>query len=491
MADLFENMGFNTNPFSRFSAEEEKEYLQKIFVRPKYYATIHSDIKSGTSRFIFGERGVGKSALVLNLMNDFSEESVLSVLIDDYEGIKTTDNGSAILLLTIKKIETIFGLFLLKNKQCIKELDKNEKEKLTLFINTFFETLSKSQFEDLYNKTAHIKTLNIFKRIFNFFFLKPINIAFSGCSEFIGSTVSHALGLPPNVSENVYKEYFSELRESSYSEKIDPSALDYRTLKMMLFELTKIIKKCGFKGVVVIYDKIDEYRLLGTQISKIAAFAKDLALDTSLLLNGDVALVFSFWSRIKQSLIGLGVRCDKLKPVDITWTDNELESILGDRLAYFSTNRITSIDKIISDKYIETIFKLANCSPRHLIMLLSKIYDEQATINDEAKQFCDEAVEKGLANFVCTFDFGIYYAGEKLDTIQKAIKRLLRVSKVEFETKDLIDVFKISSQTANNWIRTMLSYGIVEDITIDTRAKQYHVVEPRITYMIENNLRYI
>jgi DNA replication protein DnaC len=79
MADLFENMGFNANPFSRFSAEEEKEYLQKIFVQPKYYATIHSDIKSGTSRFIFGERGVGKSALVLNLMNDFSEERVLSV----------------------------------------------------------------------------------------------------------------------------------------------------------------------------------------------------------------------------------------------------------------------------------------------------------------------------------------------------------------------------------------------------------------------------
>lgn len=46
MAELYKNMGFSENPFSRFSAEEEKDYLQEILVQPKYYPTIHSDIKS-------------------------------------------------------------------------------------------------------------------------------------------------------------------------------------------------------------------------------------------------------------------------------------------------------------------------------------------------------------------------------------------------------------------------------------------------------------
>ena len=31
MEELYENMGFTSNPFSRFSAEEEKEYLEDIF----------------------------------------------------------------------------------------------------------------------------------------------------------------------------------------------------------------------------------------------------------------------------------------------------------------------------------------------------------------------------------------------------------------------------------------------------------------------------
>ena len=45
MEELYENMGFTSNPFSRFSAEEEKEYLEEIYIKPRYYRTVYNDIK--------------------------------------------------------------------------------------------------------------------------------------------------------------------------------------------------------------------------------------------------------------------------------------------------------------------------------------------------------------------------------------------------------------------------------------------------------------
>lgn len=54
MNELYSALGFQGHPFARFSAEEENEYLNKIYVTPQYYPTIVSDICAGTSRFIFG-----------------------------------------------------------------------------------------------------------------------------------------------------------------------------------------------------------------------------------------------------------------------------------------------------------------------------------------------------------------------------------------------------------------------------------------------------
>ncbi len=490
MKELYGNMGFRENPFSRYSAEEEREYLQKIFVQPKYYPTIHYDIKSGSSRFIFGERGVGKSALVFNLLEDYSKQHVFSILIDDYEGIKKSNNGKEMLLLALQQLVTTFSLFLLKNQDLIKKFDKGEKEKLALFVNSFFITLSHSEFEKLYDKATHIMTKNILKRIFNRVLLKPTNLALNGCSEFVGQTINKALGLSTQLDLSSYREYIPELKETPVEEKLLFSDLSYKAVKTMLIETATLIKKCGFVGVVVIFDKIDEYRILGTQLSNIAEFSKQIILDTALLLDGRISFVFSFWSRIKQLLSDLGVRYDKLKPIDITWTDAELKRIIDGRLSYFSDKKVQCLENIIPGEYINSIYDLSQQSPRHMIILLSKIYDEQATTDETVTIFTKEAIEKGLANFAMSFDFCAFYAGVKPETMRKTVQEIVKVHKNEFETRDLISAFKISTQAANNKIRTMQDYGLIKDITAGTRAKRYKIVEPRISYIISNNLPY-
>jgi hypothetical protein len=43
MIELYQSLGLNQNPFSKFSAEEELEYLKDIYVTPKYFNSLFSD----------------------------------------------------------------------------------------------------------------------------------------------------------------------------------------------------------------------------------------------------------------------------------------------------------------------------------------------------------------------------------------------------------------------------------------------------------------
>ncbi len=63
--ELYKSLGFTDNPFSTFSAEEEKAFLNKIYINPLFYNTLKSDLQKGLSRFILGARGIGKTALLL------------------------------------------------------------------------------------------------------------------------------------------------------------------------------------------------------------------------------------------------------------------------------------------------------------------------------------------------------------------------------------------------------------------------------------------
>ena len=123
MSDLYKAMGFTDNPFSRFSAEEEIDYLNNIYVNPRYYNTIFKDIKDGSSRFIIGERGIGKSALMFNLRKDFSDK-VFSVIIDEYGGVKVKENQKELILCTMEKMVTQLGVSLIKNKKNCKVIRK-------------------------------------------------------------------------------------------------------------------------------------------------------------------------------------------------------------------------------------------------------------------------------------------------------------------------------------------------------------------------------
>lgn len=490
MKDLYKEMGFIDNPFSRFSAEEEIDYLNNIYVNPRYYNTIFKDIKDSSSRFIIGERGIGKSALMFNLRRDLRNE-IFSIIIDEYDGVKVKDNQKELLICTMEKMVTQLGVSLIKNKKAMKSLEKNDKEKLTFFINVFFKTLSKREFNKLYDTTTNFYLKNKITWIFNNFLLKPTNTALSGVSEWLGSTVSKALGLPP-TSDYFYKTYIPELNIKKAEQKEDILKLDSFRVKELFRILVELIIKCNYESVVIFYDKIDEYQSLGTNISNIAEFIKSIATDTNILQTKKCSFVLVIWSKVKDSLNSMGARFDKFKPIDITWTDYELKVIIDKRLLHFSNQKLKLEDILPESKYIEQLIRLGYKSPRHLIMLLSRIYDEQEIIDFNSTQFSVVAIDKGIEVYTKAFDFPSLYPGEKGKKayIVNVINRMLKVAKTEFESSDLVSVFKFSTQSANNDIKIMREYGLILEIDNEgSQSKKYRITEPRIEYLINAGIK--
>lgn len=489
MAELYVNMGFKENPFSKYSAEEEKDYINEIYEKPRYYATICSDVESGTSRFLMGERGIGKSALMYKLLNDLKKRETFPVLIDKYDGVPVRNNEQDLINLIIEKVVTSLGIKLLQEPRLIKRLNKIEREKLAFVITYFFESLSKSQIEYLYGKTTHSNSKNVLKRIFNWFLLKPLNIVLSGTSDYIGVTVNKAIGLNMTPSEQVYKEFLKEFDIKDGIPKGKLPCCEYKDLKEILDEIANLIKKLGYKRVIVFFDQIDEYKLLKSQIESISNFILPIITDNSLLYMDSIGFEFVIWNKVKVKLKEKQVRFDKFVPIDIGWTEEEIKNIIDRRIQYFSDNKIIVLEKIISKEYIKEILEVVEGSPRNTIKLLHNIYLEQSRINENVSSFSNEAVKVGINNFCMTYEYEMLYPESQ---IKKSIDKIMKVKKVEFEIKDLTDQYKVSSQSGINWIKNMQDYALVEEIdNSGSNKKKYRVIDKKLVYLIRNDLRYI
>ena len=485
--ELFTNLGFKRNPFSKFSAEEEQIYLKEIYEVPRYYQTLLEEIAEGNSRYLLGERGVGKSALMFYLIEDLKEKGVYPVLIDEYDGVPIKNNGREFLFLVVQNIVTSLSIELICDKTKIRRLKKDDREKLAFLINIFFKNITKNKVKELYEEVSKTKKINVLRRLCNAFLIKPINTILSGTSNVVGSTVSKALGLPIVDNNVVYQQFISELSEDNQPK--DCSEINYKDLKEKLRETALVIENLGYKKLVVFFDKIDEYIKLKSQIDSIVEFIVSIATDTSLIYSSEFGFEFLLWNKLKDKMKEKQVRFDKSRPIDINWDKDEMKKMLSRRLEYFAGHRLNVSEVLGDEQQLNRIIEMANGSPRQLTMLLAKVYEEQSKINISVNSFSKEAVRLGMRNFSQTFEYELFFPGM---AIKDVVNRILKVGKIKFSISDLASATKKSSQTASNWIRTMRNVGFVEEIEGDSgKTKIYNVIDPKIIYMIENKFNYI
>lgn len=458
------NLGFAKNPFSKFSAEEEIEFHNEIFYEPTFYQTLLDDLKSGTSRFILGQRGHGKSSIIHKLKNDLEKSQVLTVIIDRFDEISLTDNKIELLNLILKEFVTKYVIFLNKNKAYLKKLDNEDKEVLTLLIRLFFKPLTKTEYETRYDNIKKIKTKNWFINVFNKI-VKPANSLIGTGVLITSKLISESLNLSNFETNNSYTEYLSEINNinTSATSQEDELKKSKRHLKELLNRLNVICKKTYYKSSVVLFDKVDEFQELNQDINKIASFTEDILTDTELLLQNDIAIAFSLWSEVKP-ILSKKVRFDKFKEIDISWRKSNMAPLIDKRILYFSGNTRSFSSLFEKKSDIENIIDISNKSPRDLISCLSDIYDYQ-TANQNSSVFESSNVSKGLIKFANRYDYLSIYpsrTGKNKDVISM-INIILRTRKVNITIQDLKSTFNQRTRWCQMKLESIMKYKLVEE----------------------------
>ncbi|UZH54942.1 hypothetical protein JRG66_13375 [Salinimicrobium tongyeongense] len=493
--ELYERLNFKKNPFSTFSAEQERKFLDDVFIYPNNYNSLRSDIIENRSRFIIGARGIGKTALIYKLKRELEENYVFAVLIDDFEGIPVKNNKKHFLKLMITETVKLFCATLSKNPNLLKRLNKKDKEKLAFVIAEFFKSLSIREYEEYYNKATQYKSRNRLKNIYNQIFHKPINLLIGGGLELASDFVRKSFGLPDTNPSGLYKNYLPEIELETINKSDNPSEFleDAKALKLIWFDLAKIINKSGFKTTTILFDRADEYIELGQGIDSITTFLKELLTDTTILLSENYSIVIGLWDATKSDFDELGVRFDKIKPFNINWSYKKLKEILSKRIKHFSNDRVQLSD-IFSESDINDLIELSDNSPRYLFRQLSVVYDTQNNINSEASTISKEAIQEGQLTYCKDFEFYAVFPSKKgsKEDILVNVNRILKIGNEEIKTKDYIDVAKVSTPTAISYIKIVQNYGLVHYVgETENGAKTYQVQNPIIKFLIRRGVREI
>lgn len=492
MTELYTYLGFNKHPFMNFSAEEETEYLNQIYEVPTYYQSLLTEIVEGNSRYLFGERGAGKSALMFYIMGESKQRGAYPVLIDRYDGIPIKNNGVELLLSIEKTIINKMSVDMFKDcrktRRKIKGLSKHEKDILSYVLVNYFDPLSKSEYERIVISSRQNTVTTLLRKVYNSILVRILNGILSGVTDVAGETIRKALGLPKIDNDIVRHEFFEPIKYENIEK--EKGVKGYREAKITLTETAKLIKSLGLGKLVIFLDKIDEFQDLESDIKTISVFLKQITTDTSLLYDDSFGLIFVLWSKIKSELSENGVRFDKTRPIDVNWNSIQLEKMINKRLTYFSSGKIDSIDMIVSDSLKNDLLAIADRSPRQIISLLATIYDEQSRISCEVKKISDEAVKRGENRFCQEFNYEMLNSG-KGKQIVSLVNKLIKVGKLEFTVKDLATENKVSSQSGNNWVGNMKNFGLIEEVLNGSgAAKHYKITDPKVSHMIINNLEY-
>ncbi|MBO5631175.1 MAG: hypothetical protein J5965_19065, partial [Aeriscardovia sp.] len=481
------------NPFARFSAEEEED-LRSIFLKPRYYDALKSNARQGNSRILVGQRGQGKSATIHMLFEDLKANKTLPLLITRYEGIPLANNKGFFLYKILQSLTKRLAEHLYRAPKDAKKLTKEQRNSLGRLVELFYD---EEIAEDYLKEAKTIKSkkrANWFRRLFNSN-LRLINSVVSGAIKITSSVVRESMGIPDADSDSTPSSIFEEMKLNEINSMSMKDVVEKGNDKLLAFIKLEIeiASALGYDSIVVLFDKIDEFADVNSDINKVADFTLPILTDTDLLYTNRLSIVFSLWSEVKRTLNNRGVRFDKFQDIDISWRDEELEQIIDKRLQFYSVNKnmaVTLKSLVPFDNDKKTILTLAGGSPRSLISLMSRLYDEETGAGNEGAivSFSSATIAKGLVEFCKRFDYESLQPSKVSDknNYYSWLNKVLLMKKPYFTLAEIANVFSIKSTTAQKYVSEMAKMGIITpDVVNDEEGNAiYRTVDPRICYLM-------
>lgn len=488
------------DPFTRFSAEEDLEILNEIFYRPSFYSNMISLLQDGISRSILGQRGQGKSVVVHKLCGDLMRKNCLPLLIDRYDGMPQTNNKRHFMYKIVQKLTLELARKFVNGTLSIHDLPDDLREKYYVLVEMFYDTRWAPKFMEEMKCIKNKKAKNCISRFFNRTFIDFINQVLSGTITLAGESIRRAIS-PDTCNVNLPSVQYTILPRMQGGDFKTFALQDAEKISQdeyisIINILMKVVSCTYIKSVVVLFDKVDEFDDLKSDVKSVATFMEGILRDNELLYRQHLSVVFSLWSEVYRSLNNMGVRFDKFPTIDIRWDDQDLEKIINKRLEYFSENKNApvSLGSLIPEGNIKRdVLRLADRSPRTLLRLLSDICscDERENI----VSFSPEAISRGMMKFCKNFDYASlrpFKIGGKED-LTDWINKILAVKRNCFTVSEWSEGVNSSKNVASKHIEDMRKAELIREKQFPTEdgAIVYEVFDPRILHLLSRGVNSI
>ena len=490
MKEFYQRFGLKDYPFNIFTAENEIDYAQDIFVHPQNYDAIKDSFDGNRSIIIRGNRGTGKTALLNDLKQSIRVSEHVSCTIDDYSKLNIQPTTAEYYNLIIVNIVAALFNKLFEEKDRLKYLSKEEK----LFVSFLLQ-----QYTNQVTQTELIRKIEKIQ-------LSPIKRFLKSKLDVIRAICNYGLNAGLNVVNDVIRNYYSVLppiQESQIREIIPKLNLDVETdfssaetSYHMLLRICAIINKLGYGRTIVFFDKFDEDSRMENNAEVISNFIVNLLTDNKLLENPDIQFVISVWEVPFKRMLGT-VRTQKHYCPLLSWPTPYLVAALNKRISVFSNDILrdfrTMFAEDVGEDTINEMIYLSNGNPRDLWHIFDHIFQAQYSIDPNSMELSNEAVHRGLNDFVIHFNFYEYYPKRpkaKANTmdVYSYIKHLQKLPSETFTKNQLNELAKTGSSTSN-YVVGMEAIGLVVNTNEKLNAGVvYRINDPKVIYAIKNGL---
>src|SRR5579872_4277977 len=142
---IYNNLGFNGNPFAYTNADEE-ENLEQYFIPPPYYEAIKGDYNFPSSSIVLAPRGSGKTAQRRMIESWSKDKPVLSVTYDRFELGNAQNLADITLNYHLKNIisKTLLNLILWLSEypDTLNNFSKDDKRNLSILAHNYLGDVS-------------------------------------------------------------------------------------------------------------------------------------------------------------------------------------------------------------------------------------------------------------------------------------------------------------------------------------------------------------
>ncbi len=427
----------------------------------------------------------GKSALTLKLSEDLVRGNSLCINIESYKDFPTSNNRIHFYKLFITRIVEELVYYLMVNKGALRKLSKEDKKILSVFIKYYYRAIIGEETRRRVDFLTKVYTKQIWKKLYNQFLNKPLNMVLSGASNVLSDTIRKSFALPAIDTTEVFRSYLPEATiiegETQLESLVNSSE---SSLFEILRRLSELTKKIGIKSIALFLDRIDEYDPIDSDVNKICAFVEDLGSDINLLQIPNIGTCIVLWDRVFEKLKSSSrVRFDKFGEINTNWNNEDLRRILDKRLSYYRGKSVAS-STIFSR--LDEIIDLSNCRPRDAIAICNEIFKEHDQNNIDSTILSDSDYANAFRHHVRNFSYQTYCCSLPLKPdLLVQIRRLSANGKVAFTYEELRASMRASPQLTSRAVNLMVkSYGLVRE----SHPRNYEVTDRKLSYAISNGI---